>query len=88
MPKYTITENLLGDFVSAIFRAVGRGGASRAINKLAEKDPKFSKLTKDLEKSRNERDTYLKNKIRKQPKAKLSRADIKAINRGELPDWM
>tara|TARA_R110002020_G_C16014204_1_gene751370 strand:+ start:64 stop:330 length:267 start_codon:yes stop_codon:yes gene_type:complete len=87
MPKYTMNENILGDFVSAIFRTIGSGRGSRVINKLAAKDPKFSKLQKDLEKSRDELDTYLKNKVRKKPKAKLSRADIKAINRGDLPDW-
>tara|TARA_B100001093_G_C26340977_1_gene806042 strand:- start:153 stop:419 length:267 start_codon:yes stop_codon:yes gene_type:complete len=88
MPKYTMNENILGDFVSSIFRAIGRGGGSRVINKLAAKDPKFAKLQKDLEKSRDELDTYLKNKVRTKPKAKLSRADIKAINRGDLPDWL
>ena len=35
----------------------------------------------------NKLDAYLKNKVRKKPKAKLSRADIKAMNRGEIPDW-
>ena len=88
MTKYTMNENILGDFVSSIFRAIGRGGGSRVINKLAAKDPKFAKLQKDLEKSRDELDTYLKNKVRTKPKAKLSRADIKAINRGDLPDWL
>ena len=87
MPKYVMKENLIGDFVSAIFRTIGRGASSKVVKSLAAKDPEFAKLEKDIEKSRNKLDAYLKNKVRKKPKAKLSRADIKAMNRGEIPDW-
>lgn len=48
----------------AITKAVGRAVKSKAL-KMLEKDPKFRKLTKDLEKTRKEVDAWTK-KYRKQ----------------------
>ena len=45
-------KEIQDDFVSKLFRAIGRGLRPAVIKKLAKKDPEFGKLVKDLEKSR------------------------------------
>jgi uncharacterized protein YpuA (DUF1002 family) len=86
MPKYKkINEDLIGDFLNAIFRKIGSGISSRAIDKLSKKDPKFAKIQQDLEKARDSLDKHIKKKA---VKAKLSKDDLKTIRRGELPDWL
>ena len=45
-------KEIQDDFVSKLFRAIGRGLRPAVLNKLAKKDPEFGKLIKDLEKSK------------------------------------
>ena len=86
MSKYKkINEALVGDFLNAIFRSVGKGAGSRALDKLSKKDAKFNKIRKDLEKARQDLDKHIKSKG---ANTKLSKKDMKAIQRGELPDWL
>ena len=60
-------KEIQDDFVSKLFRAIGRGLRPAVFNKLAKKDPKFGKLVKDLEKSRQKAasiaDDWLADKI-------------------------
>jgi uncharacterized protein YpuA (DUF1002 family) len=52
---------------------------------LSKKDAKFAKIRKDLEKARQDLDKHIKSKG---ANTKLSKKDMKAIQRGELPDWL
>jgi hypothetical protein len=86
MPNYKkIDESIADDFIGSIFRAIGNRLRPAVLKNLSKKDPKFGQLVQDLEKSRAEVDSYIKQKTKSEP---LSKSDIKAINRGDVPDFM
>ena len=85
MPKYKKAgKHITEDFVSSLFRAIGRGLSPVILKTLSKKDPKFGELVKNLEKSREKVNSYVKQRT---GKSSLSKADIKAIKKGELPSW-
>ncbi len=85
MPKYKkVSGQIVENFVSAIFSALGRGLSPSILRGLKKKDPEFGALLSDLEKSREKVDSYVKKRT---GKSSLSKSDIKAINRGERPSW-
>ena len=47
-------ENLKEDIVAKIFRAIGKGLRPTVLKTLSKKDPKFSQLVKNLEKSKKD----------------------------------
>ena len=85
MPKYKkASERIVEDFVSALFRTIGKGMSPGILRVLKKKDPKFGDLLSDLEKSREKVNSYVKQRT---GRSSLSKSDIKAIKRGERPSW-
>ena len=85
MAKYKkIDTPIVEDFISALFSAIGRGLSKPILKSLSKKDPEFGDLLGDLEKAREKVDSFVKKKT---GKSSLSKADVKAINRGERPSW-
>jgi hypothetical protein len=85
MSKYKkASERIVEDFVSALFRTIGKGMSPGILRVLKKKDPKFGDLLSDLEKSREKVNSYVKQRT---GRSSLSKSDIKAIKRGERPSW-
>jgi DNA-binding transcriptional ArsR family regulator len=83
MSKYKkVGERIVEDFVTSLFKAIGTGLRPKVLKILSKKDPKIAQLVQDLEKSRAELDKHVKSKTQK---SSLSKADKKALNRGEWP---
>jgi hypothetical protein len=84
MAKYKkiVNENIVDNIIGSIFRTVGKGLRSAAINKISKKDPEFAKKMKDLEKSRKELDDYLSKNVKNRP----TKSDRKAVIRGDFFD--
>ena len=77
MPNYKkVTEQIVEDFVTSVFDAIGRGLSSTILKTLSKKDPEFGKLVNDLEKSREKVNSFIKKRT---GKTSLSKADIKNI---------
>jgi len=57
-----INERYKDDFISKLFRALGRGARPAVIKTLSKKDPKFAELVKDVEKTNAKVDAYLKSR--------------------------
>ena len=85
MSKYKkVGERIVEDFVSTLFRAIGKGLSPAILKSLKRKDPEFGTLLSDLEKSREKVNSYVEKRT---GKSSLSKSDMKAINRGERPSW-
>jgi len=52
MAKKNNLNEIRDDFVSKLFRAIGKGLKPTILKRLVKKNPEFDKLVKDLEKSK------------------------------------
>ena len=80
MAKYKkINEGIIDTFVGALFTAVGKGSHSRALKSISKKDPKIAKKIKNIQQNRK----VLKQMLKDAGVKKLTKADKKAISKGE-----
>ena len=84
MAKYKkiMDESFGENFVSAIFRAIGKGIRPIALAAAAKRDPELGKLIKKVEDAKNDVEKFVnkKTKTSKMPKDKQQK-----LNRGEWP---
>jgi len=80
MPKYKkISEGVIDSFIGAIFNVVGKGVHSAALAGISKKDPEIAKKVQMIQKNRKE----LKQMLKKAGVPKLTRAEKRALAKGE-----
>ena len=80
MPKYKkITEGVIDSFIGAVFNIVGKGTHSAALTGIAKKAPEIAKKVQMIQKNRKE----LKQMLKKAGVPKLTRAEKRALAKGE-----